>query len=164
VSLEGVGSGSGLLDLTRESDDTSLGAELLDEIAPGGTKRGSKAGSAAMVASGSGVGSAVGGSAGGSAGAIGGSSVAAAVAARARTGAGPIYVEQRDPMSTAFGGAALAAALMVLFGGFALISAILGTRPAMLQQLDQMSMLVLAGIGVGVTLVFFITGAIVGRR
>lgn len=35
VSLEGTGSGSGLLDLTREADDTSLGAELLDEIYPG---------------------------------------------------------------------------------------------------------------------------------
>lgn len=34
--IESVGSGSGLLDLTRESDDTSLGAELLDEIKPGG--------------------------------------------------------------------------------------------------------------------------------
>ncbi len=34
VTLESVGSGSGLLDLTRESDDTSLGAELLDEIYP----------------------------------------------------------------------------------------------------------------------------------
>lgn len=33
--LDSVGSGSGLLDLTRESDDTSLGAELLDEIYPG---------------------------------------------------------------------------------------------------------------------------------
>lgn len=32
LGLEGVGSGSGILDLTRESDDTSLGAELLDEI------------------------------------------------------------------------------------------------------------------------------------
>ncbi len=32
LSLESVGSGSGLLDLTRESDDTSLGAELLDEV------------------------------------------------------------------------------------------------------------------------------------
>jgi hypothetical protein len=31
-SVEGVGSGSGLLDLTRESDDTSLGAEVLDNI------------------------------------------------------------------------------------------------------------------------------------
>ena len=41
LSLESVGSGSGLLDLTRESDDTSLGAELLDEIYPGGTNAGS---------------------------------------------------------------------------------------------------------------------------
>ncbi|MCK4627007.1 MAG: hypothetical protein KAV00_16965 [Phycisphaerae bacterium] len=32
ISLEGVGSGSGLLDLTRESDDTSLGAEVLEHI------------------------------------------------------------------------------------------------------------------------------------
>ena len=40
IASEGVGSGSGLLDLTRESDDTSLGAELLDEIAPGGTATG----------------------------------------------------------------------------------------------------------------------------
>jgi len=36
LSLEAVGSGSGLLDLTRESDDTSLGAELLDEVWEGG--------------------------------------------------------------------------------------------------------------------------------
>ena len=35
VAMEGIGSGSGLLDLTREADDTSLGAELLDEIYPG---------------------------------------------------------------------------------------------------------------------------------
>lgn len=34
LGLEGVGSGSGLLDLTRESDDTSLGAEFLEEIYP----------------------------------------------------------------------------------------------------------------------------------
>jgi hypothetical protein len=34
--LDTVGSGSGLLDLTRESDDTSLGAELLDVISPSG--------------------------------------------------------------------------------------------------------------------------------
>ncbi len=45
--LESVGSGSGLLDLTRESDDTSLGAELLDEIYPAGSdaKDASSAGS-----------------------------------------------------------------------------------------------------------------------
>ena len=31
LTLESVGSGSGLLDLTRESDDTTLGAELLED-------------------------------------------------------------------------------------------------------------------------------------
>lgn len=35
LGIEGVGSGSGILDLTRESDDTSLGAELLEEIYTG---------------------------------------------------------------------------------------------------------------------------------
>lgn len=35
LNLEAVGSGSGLLDLTRESDDTSLGAELLEEVYSG---------------------------------------------------------------------------------------------------------------------------------
>jgi hypothetical protein len=34
LSLETVGSGSGLLDLTREADDTSLGQDLLEEVAP----------------------------------------------------------------------------------------------------------------------------------
>ncbi len=35
LGIEGIGSGSGILNLTRESDDTSLGAELLEEIYTG---------------------------------------------------------------------------------------------------------------------------------
>jgi len=35
MALEGSGSGSGIMDLARESDDTSLGQELLDEIYTG---------------------------------------------------------------------------------------------------------------------------------
>jgi hypothetical protein len=34
LCLDGLDAGSGLLDLTRESDDTAYGAELLDEISP----------------------------------------------------------------------------------------------------------------------------------
>ncbi len=41
LGLDGVGSGSGILDLTRESDDTSLGAELLEEIYTGEDQPGS---------------------------------------------------------------------------------------------------------------------------
>lgn len=37
IALDGSGAGSGLLDLTRESDDTSLGAELLEGIDMGDT-------------------------------------------------------------------------------------------------------------------------------
>jgi hypothetical protein len=32
LGMEGIGSGSGILDLTNESDDTSLGKDLIDEI------------------------------------------------------------------------------------------------------------------------------------
>ena len=35
VALDNLGSGSGLMDLTRESDDTSLGADFLEELTPG---------------------------------------------------------------------------------------------------------------------------------
>lgn len=61
LGIEGMGSGSGILDLTRESDDTSLGAELLEEIYTGedsgagkkavkGSAAKSKGGSSAMEA------------------------------------------------------------------------------------------------------------------
>lgn len=40
LNLDALGSGSGLMDLTRESDDTSLGAEgLLDELYPAGEQQ-----------------------------------------------------------------------------------------------------------------------------
>ncbi|MDI9403339.1 MAG: hypothetical protein QM516_05650 [Limnohabitans sp.] len=35
IGLETVGSGSGLLDLTRESEETALGAELIDQVMSG---------------------------------------------------------------------------------------------------------------------------------
>ncbi len=151
VNLEGVGSGSGLLDLTRESDDTSLGAELLDEIAPGGTKRGSKAGTGAAAGTGAG-GSAAGGTAPG-----------IPAVGRGRAVGAPIYVEAPDSLAPAFGGAALATAIAILFGGFALMSAVLGTRPPLLESVKQMSVLVLTGIGLGAAVLFAIIGAVIGK-
>src|SRR5690606_37055176 len=44
VNLEGIGSGSGLLDLTQEPDDTSFGAETFDEIMPGESGMGTAVG------------------------------------------------------------------------------------------------------------------------
>ncbi len=56
LSLESVGSGSGLLDLTRESDDTSLGAvELLEDIGPGGDSDAKMASGGALPGSSTGI-------------------------------------------------------------------------------------------------------------
>ncbi len=63
LALESVGSGSGLLDLTRESDDTSLGVEL-DEIYPSGEASDAKLGGSGVPA-GSGLGIAMSGEASG---------------------------------------------------------------------------------------------------
>ena len=157
ISLEGTGSGSGLLDLTRESDDTSLGAELLDEIAPTGTKRGTKAGTGAMSGT-------AGGSAAGTA--AGGTAIAPAIGRGARAAGEPIFVERADSQAPWFGGAALGAAVMVIFGCFALISAVLDTQPGLLKQvaaLSKSSGLITAGIGAVVVVIFMIIGGVVGK-
>jgi excisionase family DNA binding protein len=104
LSLEGVGSGSGLLDLTRESDDTSLGAELLDEIYPGGDTKGeSGIGSASGIFVESPGGSSAAGAAQGSADIL---PVPAAPVMVADIG------EPYDGGSGAFGGLALASAVV----------------------------------------------------
>src|SRR5258705_12412107 len=82
INLEGVGSGSGLLDLTRESDDTSLGAELLDEMGPAGTAAGATMRRPAQSDSGVGMDQLASGS----------------VVNRSRLAA-PTYVEAADPLA-----------------------------------------------------------------
>ena len=139
VNLEGVGSGSGLLDLTRESDDTSLGAELLDEIAPGskGAKRGRSADS--------------------------GITAAAGADDRRIVTPPPIYVEAADPMAPALGGAALAAALFAMIGGLFVTAAVLGARPGLVDMVagaptDNRSIWIVFAIGAAAAIVFGIVG------
>lgn len=116
MNIESVGSGSGLLDLTRESDDTSLGAELLDEIAPGTSGVRRAPGESAI--SGSSIGS--------------GMAEPASSAARA-----PVPVEAPDPLAPAFGLAALGAAGVILFAAFALVSGLEGNHPQILQKMGS---------------------------
>jgi excisionase family DNA binding protein len=108
LSLEGVGSGSGLLDLTRESDDTSLGAELLDEIYPGAGD--SKPGDSG-IASASGIfeQSTAGGSE--SSGPSGLEHMAGTTTTSAPA---TEYVEAVDPAAGAFGGLAFASVVILL--------------------------------------------------
>jgi len=148
ASLEGLGSGSGLLDLSRENrDDTSLGG-VLEEISPRGGDL-----------SGSGV--AVGG---------GGGATMASVAepmrpntvASARGGA--IYVEAADPIGSGLGGAALAAAVFSVLGLLAISGAVTGTVPTLLSFAKDMSPMILAAIGAGAAVVFFVIGLVLGKK
>jgi hypothetical protein len=149
VSLEGVGSGSGLLDLTRESDDTSLGAELLDEITPspkgGGRARPASIGDSSM-----------------------GGVVTSGSATTTRRGpVMPVQQETADALAPAFGAAALGAAAFVLFGAVVLVASLLHTKPGIaafvMDSQKPPQFIVIAGIGLGVTVVFFIFGLFIGK-
>lgn len=141
VNLEGVGSGSGLLDLTRESDDTSLGAELLDEIAPGAAKgKGRRADSG----------------------------IATAVDDRRAVTPPTVYVEAADPLAPALGGMAFAAAVFTLVGALVLACATLGTRPALVNMIagapaDNRPLWMIAAFGAAAVAVFGIVGLVVGK-
>jgi hypothetical protein len=100
MSLEGVGSGSGLLDLTRESDDTSLGA-VLDEISPGG-----RSGASGIP-----------------------SDHISDEPVRVSRAAPVEMVVASDPMAPAFAAMALGGSLVILGGIYVLICELVGTWP-----------------------------------
>lgn len=148
IDLQAVGSGSGLLDLTRESDDTSLGA-VLEEItpAPPPTVRGS----AYPLQS--------------PEGSFGGAFIDDAPAP-VRAPAAPMLLEKPDPLAPAFGGAALAASLVVGFGMFIIINAILGNnKTGALEWAVKQKLTVASGAmyGMGAIVVFFLGGLILGK-
>jgi hypothetical protein len=78
----------------------------------------------------------------------------------------PVYVQAADPWAPAFGAAALAAAIVSLFGIFALICGVLGTWPDTLKWFDaykdKQAWMVIV-IGVVLTAIFFVAGALVGK-
>lgn len=153
LSMEAVGSGSGLLDLTRESDDTSLGAELLDEIAPGGTRRGTRAGTA--------VGGSASGTAAGSA--AGGTGVAVPATRGGRAVVAPVYVEVADPLAPWLAGAALGASLFLILGGLSLTAAVMDAKPALLDSIHKMSFVILLAVGVVLSVVCAVLGGVIAK-
>jgi hypothetical protein len=143
INLEGVGSGSGLLDLSRESDDTSLGA-VLDEIPGGAPSRGR--GQMEMIDSGS-------------------LELDEPTGGVSRATAAPVYVQAHDPLAPAFGAAALGAGFVLLFGIYILLSALAGTHPEAARYFheSQHGWYMAALFGFGLVLVFFIIGLLVGK-
>jgi hypothetical protein len=148
ISLESIGSGSGLLDLTRESDDTSLGAELLDEIQPAKGKRGTRPGPVVDdMPSGSEA------------------TLAGNESAVVRSMPAPmVMMEAADPLAPALGAASLGAALVLLFATVALLSACLGYEPAFLDPLvKDRGMLIISAFLVVPVIIFFAGGLFVGK-
>jgi hypothetical protein len=146
IALDGVGSGSGLLDLTRESDDTSLGAEVLDNIDMdniGGSTISSGLGEAIP----SGLENIT-------------TSTEAAPAAAAYTTAPaepPEYVESVDASSGLFTGVLVGVSLIMLVILFSAVAAQQGVLPSILQTMHENLLIVVA-----VVVVLTAVGAVVG--
>ncbi len=174
AALDQVGSGSGLLDLTRESDDTSLGAaELLDEIYPGGEGE-----SATGAAAASGTGSAI-----GSSGVMDATQGAATIFQPMDTGeqmdvdqsgetsgatlaAASVEAEPYDPAGSGFGAGMLLGVTVTLVLGLLIgVSAILGVQSPvtdMMTATSQSLAIWAGGLFVG-SVVLGLVGGLVGK-
>lgn len=142
VNLEGIGSGSGLLDLTQEvGEDTSFGAETFDEIMPGeGSGMGTMSGMEEMET---------------------GAIDTGAIPTGAARGTIVAY-EVIDPQSPIFGGAAAGAAFAVLLGLLAVASAAVGAAPGMVSMFFDENGNMKTVMALGVLLAMPVIGAIIG--
>lgn len=141
VNLEGIGSGSGLLDLTQEPDDTSFGAETFDEIMPGE----------------SGMGTAVGYEAD--------TGIDTGAAPAGTRPVGMVY-EPPDASAPIFGGLAGGTAAVVLIGLLAVAAAALGADEGALSMLysdGEVNGPVALGLFLGLPIIGLIIGLIGGK-
>ena len=148
------GSGSGLLDLTRESDDTSLGAELLDEIYTEDKESGmpdmGEATRAGLDAPADEEGETA-------------PELEAPVAASEPVRS-PIVVQAgMGAIDTAMGGAMVGALVSMCIAGIAISANMQGVVPSFVQTLYQ-NMPIFGGVLGGITLVGFFVGFVVGKR
>jgi hypothetical protein len=140
IDLASVGSGSGLLDLTRESDDTSLGA-VLDEINPNASSR-TRAAAVEIHDSNMELDEPTGG---------------------VVRSAPPMYVEAPDASALGFGLACLAAALVVLIGMYAVLGGAMGANLDLLKWFNDKAWWVPAVGGLAAVAVFFVIGLLAGK-
>ncbi len=148
------GSGSGLLDLTRESDDTSLGAELLDEIYTEDKESGmpdmGEATRAGLDAQADEEGEAA-----------PELEVPVAVSQPVRTAV--VVQAGMSAMDTGIGGAMVGALLSLGVAGVAISANMQGVVPSFVQTLYD-NMPIFGGALGGITLVGFFVGLMVGKR
>jgi excisionase family DNA binding protein len=145
LNFETVGSGSGLLDLTQESDDTSLGAELLDEIYPGEEDADVPASASGLFESEEAAGEAE----------------QPAAPAMAMTATEPIDgVWSGASMGLLFG-----ALVALVVGVIIVVTGIIGASPAIVPMIGTMNDMMMYGGGlVGLMIVLAIIGAVIGKK
>jgi len=151
LTMESVGSGSGLLDLTREGDDTSLGADLLEDVYQGDESGGSEGDTQAA----SGLFESTSAPSDVSAGAaMAGMGAMAMIAAEPYDGAGSGMV----------GGAALGAIAVLAVAITALLLALVGVGENPVVNLVSGNGMMWLGIGAVVIVVCTIIGWLLGKK
>ncbi|MCK5113897.1 MAG: phage holin family protein [Phycisphaerae bacterium] len=160
IALDGVGSGSGLLDLTRESDDTSLGAGIFDGVDIEGI--GSGLGSGLGTGLGSGLGSGIGSDIGLGSGFDNGMSTApVGTMSTGFGGAPPTFVEAVDPSSGLFSGLLVGAAMLMLVVAAVSLGGLYDN--AGLSTILQNNLAILIVGGIVLAIVAAIVGFMVGK-
>lgn len=150
LNLESVGSGSGLLDLTREGDDTSLGADLLEDVYKGDEEGGGDTQGASGLFEPTTAASDVSSGAG---------------AAAAGMGMGLVAAEPYDgPGSGLAGGAALAGLLVCAFALVAVVIGLTTSTSNPLANLVSGNGLMWLGIGLAVVALFTVVGWVIGKK
>lgn len=165
LALASVGSGSGLLDLTRESDDTSLGAEFLDEIYPAEGKPGAPGLKMEVPGGGSGVMDSAMSSE------VSGASGLENLRATAGVSADMVPADAYDPGGSGLGvGALLGVSVALFILGIVAVSALLGGQAPLVASMatDTNSVMMITGGLIVGSLVLggigYFVGAAVGRR
>jgi len=154
LNLDPIGSGSGLMDLTRESDDTSLGAEFLEEVYPG-----DEGGESAAAAS-------AGGETGGG-GLFGGDDddVAIAGGPSLQLSGTVITAEPYDGGGSGLAaGLSIGAILALALGLTAVIFGMMGVGDGGILNIVTDNFIPVVGGLAGATLLFGIIGWVVGRK
>ncbi len=134
INLEGGAGGSGLLDLTRESDDTSLGAEVLDHIDMEGDAGDDEVGQIDETVE-----------------------TSAAVAVDA-----PVVYDRPDPSAGLFSGLIGAGAIVMLLVAAVALAVMMGATPGYLLTLGANAGLVMAVVAV-ILIIGAVVGWFVGR-
>lgn len=141
------GSGSGLLDLTRESDDTSLGADLLEDVYKPDADSGETTGSSGLFEH------------------TAAPSDISSAAAGAAAGMAMAYAEPYDGKSSGWGGGlALGAVVACLVATFAALSGLLGAGDSDLVRMITSNFMPVAGALAAVVFIPAIIGFVIAKK